>query len=166
MIRVVHPRSGSWFFTHPGSRIQGSKRHRIPDLDPQHCFFAHVAELFVIFSHVTQFWTRSELDSGMTREVPYLLQYYSVCLLMQCPGGTTWVARRTSGRWVCSSTLSSAASCPLTTKTSPPSTGNTYKIHRVGGPEPDFHGFAVHWDAGSESGFSCFYFLNRQTRSL
>ncbi len=29
------------------SRILGSKRHRIPDPDPQHCFFAHVAELFV-----------------------------------------------------------------------------------------------------------------------
>jgi hypothetical protein len=27
--------SGSWFFTHPRSRIQGSKRHRI--LDPKHC---------------------------------------------------------------------------------------------------------------------------------
>ncbi len=24
--------------TYPGSRIQGSKRHRIPDPDPQHCF--------------------------------------------------------------------------------------------------------------------------------
>ncbi len=36
MIRDVNPVSGSWFFTHPGSRIQGSKRHRIPDLDPQH----------------------------------------------------------------------------------------------------------------------------------
>ncbi len=23
--------------THPGSRVQGSKRHRIPDPDPQHC---------------------------------------------------------------------------------------------------------------------------------
>ncbi len=34
MIRVVHPESGSWFFTHPGSRIQRSKRHRIPDPDP------------------------------------------------------------------------------------------------------------------------------------
>ncbi len=29
MIRVVHP--GSIFLTHPRSRIQGSKRHRIPD---------------------------------------------------------------------------------------------------------------------------------------
>jgi hypothetical protein len=28
MIRVVHPEIGSW--------IQGSKRHRIPDRDPQH----------------------------------------------------------------------------------------------------------------------------------
>ncbi len=34
MIWVVHPGSGSWLFTLPGSRIQGSKRHRIPD--PQH----------------------------------------------------------------------------------------------------------------------------------
>jgi hypothetical protein len=25
--------------TYPGSRIQGSKRHRIPDPDPQHCFY-------------------------------------------------------------------------------------------------------------------------------
>ncbi len=32
MIRVVHPGSGSWFFTHPGSQIQGSKKYRI--LDP------------------------------------------------------------------------------------------------------------------------------------
>jgi hypothetical protein len=24
--------------TYSGSRIQGSKRHRIPDPDPQHCF--------------------------------------------------------------------------------------------------------------------------------
>ncbi len=30
--------SGSWFFTHPGSWIQGWKRPRIPDL--QHCFFS------------------------------------------------------------------------------------------------------------------------------
>jgi hypothetical protein len=35
MIRVVHP--GFGIFTHPGSRIQGSKRHRIPDPDPQNC---------------------------------------------------------------------------------------------------------------------------------
>ncbi len=31
--------SGSWFFTHPGSRIQGLKGHRIPDPDPQQCFY-------------------------------------------------------------------------------------------------------------------------------
>ncbi len=37
MIRIVDPGSGSGFFTHPGSRIQGSKRQRILDLDPQHC---------------------------------------------------------------------------------------------------------------------------------
>ncbi len=31
MIRVVHPGSGSWLFTHPRFRVQGSKRHWIPD---------------------------------------------------------------------------------------------------------------------------------------
>ncbi len=36
MIRDVHLRSRSWFFTHPESRIQRSKRHRIPDPNPQH----------------------------------------------------------------------------------------------------------------------------------
>ncbi len=29
IIRDVHPGSGSWFLTHPGSRIQRYKRHRI-----------------------------------------------------------------------------------------------------------------------------------------
>jgi hypothetical protein len=40
MIRVDHPGSGSWtrimYFTHPGFRIYRSKRHGIPDPDPQH----------------------------------------------------------------------------------------------------------------------------------
>jgi hypothetical protein len=38
MIRVVHPGSRIRIqtFTHPGYRIQGSKRPRIPDSDPQH----------------------------------------------------------------------------------------------------------------------------------
>ncbi len=31
-----NPGSGSWLFTRPGSRIQASKMHRIPDPDPQH----------------------------------------------------------------------------------------------------------------------------------
>ncbi len=37
MIRVVHPGSGSCFFTHLGSQIQRSKRHRTPNPDPQQC---------------------------------------------------------------------------------------------------------------------------------
>ncbi len=32
-------KSGCWLSTIPGSRIQGSKRHRIPDPDPQHWYF-------------------------------------------------------------------------------------------------------------------------------
>jgi hypothetical protein len=42
MIRVVHPGSGSQIrilILYPSwIRIQGSKRHRITDPDPQHCF--------------------------------------------------------------------------------------------------------------------------------
>ncbi len=34
MIRDVHLGSGSWFFTHHWSQIQGSKKHRNPDPDP------------------------------------------------------------------------------------------------------------------------------------
>jgi hypothetical protein len=45
MIRVVHPGSGCWLSTLPGSRIQGSKRHRIPDPDPQHCVYSWFADL-------------------------------------------------------------------------------------------------------------------------
>ncbi len=37
----LDPGSRSWLFTHPGSRIQGSKRHRIPD--PQHWFLRRLA---------------------------------------------------------------------------------------------------------------------------
>jgi hypothetical protein len=44
MIRDVHPGSGSWFFTHTGSRIQGSKRPRIPE--PQHCLVVLVTVSF------------------------------------------------------------------------------------------------------------------------
>jgi hypothetical protein len=38
MIRDDHPGSRIRIlaFTHPGSRTQGLKRHRIPDPDPQH----------------------------------------------------------------------------------------------------------------------------------
>ncbi len=40
MIRVVHPgsRIRMLTFSHPGSRIQGVKKHPIPDPDPQHWF--------------------------------------------------------------------------------------------------------------------------------
>jgi hypothetical protein len=37
MIRVVHPVSVSRILIFYPSRIQGPKRHRIPDPDPQHC---------------------------------------------------------------------------------------------------------------------------------
>ncbi len=44
MIWVIHPGSGSLLLTHPGSRIQGSKKHRIPD--PQHCKNYKITHLF------------------------------------------------------------------------------------------------------------------------
>jgi hypothetical protein len=40
MIRVVHPGSRIRILTFYPSRIQRSKRHRIPDPDPQHWFFS------------------------------------------------------------------------------------------------------------------------------
>ncbi len=50
MIRVVHPGSGSLHFTHPGSRIQGSKRHRIPDPDPQNWLIPLTILIFSLLS--------------------------------------------------------------------------------------------------------------------
>jgi hypothetical protein len=42
MIRVVHPGSGSGsrilILYHPGSRVQESKKHWIPDPNPQHWY--------------------------------------------------------------------------------------------------------------------------------
>jgi hypothetical protein len=46
MIRVVHPGSRIRMLTFYPSRIQGSKRHRIPDPDPQHCFSCFYNMLF------------------------------------------------------------------------------------------------------------------------
>jgi hypothetical protein len=39
----------------PGSRIQGSKRHRIPDPDPQHCLNLVGAKLFYRFVMIISF---------------------------------------------------------------------------------------------------------------
>jgi hypothetical protein len=47
MIQDVHPGSGSWFFTHPGST--GQKRHRIEDPDPQHWkIFCEIIRIFCL----------------------------------------------------------------------------------------------------------------------
>jgi hypothetical protein len=40
-------------FSHPGSRIQGSKRHPIPDPDPQHCFFLLVENMRLMLAALT-----------------------------------------------------------------------------------------------------------------
>ncbi len=48
MIRVVHTGSGSWFFTHPGSRGQKATGSRI--LDPQH--WLQLAYLSLSLSHL------------------------------------------------------------------------------------------------------------------
>jgi hypothetical protein len=44
MILDVHPGFGSWFFTHPGSLIHGSKRHRILDPDRMYFFIDNFAD--------------------------------------------------------------------------------------------------------------------------
>ncbi len=70
MIRVVH--SGSWLFTHPGSRIQGSKRHRIPDSDPQHCGRGPwFSESWSAYRHCAETGSRSRLYSSGSKLDPY-----------------------------------------------------------------------------------------------
>jgi hypothetical protein len=49
-IQDPDPGSGSWLFTQPEHRIQGSKKHRISDPDPQHWF--QVAQPTGHFEHV------------------------------------------------------------------------------------------------------------------
>jgi hypothetical protein len=51
MIWVVHPRSGSRIriLSFYPSRIQGSKRHRIPDPDLQQCLYAEHTRKLVTF---------------------------------------------------------------------------------------------------------------------
>ncbi len=53
MIRVVRPRSRIRILTFYPSRIQGSKRHRIPDPDPQHWLGKHCKA-----------WTNTKLLTG------------------------------------------------------------------------------------------------------
>ncbi len=55
MIRVVHPRSGSWFFPYLGSGSRGSKRHRIPDPYLQH---RNLSFLWPIFRGRVLRWRR------------------------------------------------------------------------------------------------------------
>jgi hypothetical protein len=58
MIRDVHPGSLIRIFSHPGSWIQGSKKHRIPYLDPQHCaedYLVFFALMFSLIDHVFVF---------------------------------------------------------------------------------------------------------------
>ncbi len=46
--RIPDPGSGCWLSTHPGSRIQGSKRHRIPEIVTLHpVYFLHVVDPYV-----------------------------------------------------------------------------------------------------------------------
>ncbi len=65
MIQFVHPGSGSWFFTHLGSRILESKRHRIPDSvlwirdvypDPGSDFFLSRIRIFSIPDPHQRIW--------------------------------------------------------------------------------------------------------------
>ncbi len=62
MIRVVHPGSGSWFFTHPGSRGQKG-RHRIPDPDPQHWFHLFLTQSLPAFFKKIFLFAKAFYDS-------------------------------------------------------------------------------------------------------
>jgi hypothetical protein len=53
---IRNPRSGIRKKTHSGSRIQGSKRHRIPDPDPQH-WMGHYS-----WYCRERFWSKNRID--------------------------------------------------------------------------------------------------------
>ncbi len=74
MIRDVHP--GSWFFTHPGSRIQRSKRYRIPD--PQHYFSKRFSWPYMILLYVF-FAFRMMLHTGVTQQACYIKILFHDC---------------------------------------------------------------------------------------
>jgi hypothetical protein len=55
----------------PGSRIQGSKRHRIPDQDPQHCwkllkYLLYVLKLFLI--RFRNYWRGNFCHSSLNKK--------------------------------------------------------------------------------------------------
>ncbi len=68
MIRVVHPVSGFWFFTHPGSWIQGSKKQRIRIRNTVHDIWGmsgfEPKELAVISRHATNLATYPLFSPG------------------------------------------------------------------------------------------------------
>ncbi len=64
MIRVVHP--GSRILTFYPSRIQGSKRHRIPDPDPQH--WSYVLCVFRLVAFKRWLWAVIERMSGLEKQ--------------------------------------------------------------------------------------------------
>ena len=55
---MLIPDPGSWFFFHPGSQsqIQGSKKHQIPDPDPQHWFHIDLSLSLVCNKFVMRIW--------------------------------------------------------------------------------------------------------------
>ncbi len=70
----------SWFFSFPGSRIQGSKRHRIPDPDRQPCLQAFLL-----------------LDKLFPFQICHHLHNLNTSSLLQIPlfqrSGTDWTTR-------------------------------------------------------------------------
>ncbi len=75
MIRDVHPESGSWFFTHPGSWIQGSKRHRIPDPATLIVMIWYSCWLELLNTKITlehtAVWSLDECTGGRLRKVAH-----------------------------------------------------------------------------------------------
>jgi hypothetical protein len=74
MILVVHPGSGSRILIFYTSRIQGSKRHRIPDPDPQLWLFKVIHTFSCFSSH--HFLTSAAgllVIRGSLKNVPFAL---------------------------------------------------------------------------------------------
>jgi hypothetical protein len=83
MIRVVHPgsRIRMLTFSHPGSRIQGSKRHPIPDPDPQH--WLHRVTGDMVTRHMKEQYKQHSMKTQMKDRCKNRLTRGVTCLMTE-----------------------------------------------------------------------------------
>ncbi len=102
---ISDPGSATRFFTHPGSRIRGSKKHWIPHPYPQFCLYCSCPKDFCCDPYLGQDLSMHFLHSSKQFRDPVplikggkLLRARKVILFL-CSGSSLVTWRTTSGRW-------------------------------------------------------------------